>query len=86
MIQTKERIAGRETVFSLSVIQSIRKFFGVSEPESPSIPFFGEQYRTYKKKIVREGKAIKWGLPSTGTEKEKAGIRRIQKRYERSVW
>lgn len=78
----KERLLGRETTFARTPLDAIKAFFGAIEPESPSIPFFSEHYRTYKKKIILAGKEIEWDRPTPGTLKEKAGIKRIKERYE----
>jgi hypothetical protein len=77
----KERLLGREITFSRTPLQSIRAFFGAVEPERPSIPFFSERYRTYKKRIVLAGKQIEWGSVTPGTMKEQAGIKRLKERF-----
>jgi hypothetical protein len=81
MITSKKRILGREITFARTPLNAIKAFFGAIEPESPSIRLFSEQYRCYKKRIVRAGRNVRWGLPTTGAEKEQAGIKRLKERF-----
>jgi hypothetical protein len=47
----------------------LHDFFGTSPVEAKPIRHGTTEYRTYKKKIVSEGRATKWGAISTGKDK-----------------
>lgn len=83
---TREKIAGMEVTFARTFLQQIRAFFDVIEPEAPTIPFFSEQYRTYRKKVVSEGRSIKWKPVTAGTEKERLNLERMRERRKRTAW
>jgi hypothetical protein len=48
----------------------LHDFFGTSPVEVKPIRHGTTEYRTYKKKIVSEGRATKWGAISTGVDKQ----------------
>jgi hypothetical protein len=49
----------------------LHDFFGTSPVEPKATRHGTQEYRTYKKKIVSEGKTTKWGAISTGVEKQR---------------
>lgn len=86
MITTRERIEGMEILYERSFLQAVRAFFNVTAPEKQSIPHFSAEYRTMVKKIVSEGRVIRWKPVTSGTEKERVNLERLRERRKRTTW
>jgi len=87
MISKKEKIMGMELKMSLSPAQALRSTFDVRPPTGASaIPRFSEAYRSYRKKIVSEGRLTQWRGAETGIERERRGVRRTKERKEGGIW
>ena len=72
---------GAETTFARDPVQARRAFFGVKEQQPKSIRGYTPEHRTYKKKIVTEGRATEWKV-QTGRQREEVGILRTKKRMQ----
>jgi len=86
MLVKKEQVEGSEITLALSPLAFIKNFFGAIEREPEAIPLYSEGYRTFRKKIVSQGRALSWKSVTAGTVKEKAGLQRIAERRGRSAW
>jgi len=83
MITKKERVMGMELQRELSLIEAIRSSFDVTAPGAPVIRRGTEQYRQYVKKIVEEGRGLRWRGVTSGSERELRGIKRAKAARER---
>ena len=88
MITQQERIGGMEVTFIRTPLQAIKAFFGVVENEGigTTIPRFSSQYRSFRKKIVSEGRLEKWGSAESGAMKESRSIARMRDRRKKGSW
>lgn len=86
MITKKAQIEGASLELSLSPLQAIRDYFGAEEYQPQPIAMHSAEYRTFRKKIVSEGRLEKWGAVATGIEKERMSIERIRERRKREGW
>lgn len=87
MLVKKTVVEGKEVkqIFT-SPLAFLHVFFGTSPTEPKPIRRFAEESRTYRKKIVSEGRAIKWKPVTSGTEKEKLNLERMRERRKRTAW
>ena len=88
MITKKTQIEGASLSLSLTPLQAIRNFFGVVESEGidTTIPRFSSQYRSFRKKIVSQGRLERWGGVETGAMKEARSIARMRDRRKKGEW
>jgi len=82
----KKRVLGSEITLALSPLAYIKNYFGAIEREVEGIPLYSEGYRRFRKKIVSQGRAMRWDSVTPGTEKEKRGLLRLRERYKRTTW
>ena len=82
----KHQIEGATFTLALSPLQALRDFFNAEAREAAPISRFSEGYRAYRKKVIKEGKAIEWRSVTAGTVKEKAGLQRAKERRKGGAW
>ena len=86
MTNKKEQIMGREITLSLSPIQAVQNFFGTTEPGKITIRRFSKDYRTYRKKIVEEGRLTKFGDVTPSREKEAIRLKTLKSAHRKVSW
>lgn len=75
---------GAEMTFARDPAQTRQAYFGVKEPQPKSIRAYTTEHRTYRKKIVTEGRATEWKM-QPGRQREEAGILRTKKRMQPGI-
>jgi len=87
MIAKKQIVQGMELKMALSPVQVLRSTMDVRPPTGAApIRLYSEAYRSYRKKIVSEGKLTQWRGAETGIEKQQRSLRRIKERKGRTGW
>jgi len=87
MITKKQVVQGMELKMALSPVQALRSSMDVRPPTGASaIPRFSEAYRSYRKKVVSEGRLTQWRGVTSGVERERRGIRRAKQRKDGGIW
>jgi len=87
MIAKKQVVQGMELKMALSPVQALRSTMDVRPPTGAApIRLYSEAYRSYRKKIVSEGRLTQWRGAETGVERERRGIRRTKERKEGGIW
>ena len=74
---------GKEFTFELSPTQAVQHYFEAKESQPKTIVMHTEAYRQHVKKQVAEGRGVKWGAISTGTEKQKIYLRKFKARHQK---